>query len=188
MRKLTNLIATTILLTFFISCKKADDAVTPASGSIVGNWTFTALGIKTDLKSTEATLTEIKKLDPDSGDDLGKTSFELKADGTTISTSDSGTEKGKYKYDAATKTLTITSDVDKQSTSYEVVSLTNTDMVLGIFKSTKKDSMGDFIFNSEDEGALTFLFAAIVYAAKGIDGDAEVTKAKSFQLIFRFKK
>jgi hypothetical protein len=181
--------------TFILSCKKGDE-VNPTQGnpSIIGKWTFAAIGIKSDAKIIEATAAEIKKIDADEADKIDDTAIELKADGTVISTSDEGVEKGKYVYDNNKKTLTITSDTEKdaadkaQITIYDVLNITNNELLMGSIKSSKKDKDGEFIFANDEEGFLVYLSALAIFTIKGLDPDKEIKNYKSIQLTVKLKK
>ncbi len=196
MKKIKHILIAVILVTIIFSCNKSKEGDPAASSaSVVGKWTLDAIGIKTDTKTTEATAAEIKKKDPDgNNNDLVNQSFEFKADGTVISTGEDGPEKGKYVYDSSNKTIKITSDTEKDANGklevsvLDVLSLSTTDMLLGLTKSSKKDSDGEFVFADEAEEFIVFIFALIVYNTKNIDVDADLAKAKSIQLTFRLKK
>jgi hypothetical protein len=193
MTKSLNLILATLLFTLVLSCKKSDEAdPTPASASVIGKWNFASLGIKTDNKTIEATTAEIQKYDKDnqdlSLDDLLFT-YEFVDKTKVISKSGTETKNGTYIIDNAKKTITITDNVNKNEVEvYEIVSLTNNEIVLGQLKSEKKGSDGLFIFTNEIEDFAFYLIADLIYTIKGIDGEAEITKAKSVQLTLRLKK
>lgn len=196
MNKLKTLLTTTIVALLVFSCSKSkDDAVAPASASVVGKWTFGAIGIKTDTKTVEATIADLTKLDADAGASLGKSSYEFKTDGTVITIDDTETETGKYVLDAGNKNITITSDktIDPitgklEISKFEIVTLTKTNLVLGAPVLTKKDAEGYFVTGNDDEDFANYLFGAIVFAAKGLDADDEFIKAKSMQIIVNLKK
>lgn len=184
MKQFSKIIVTTLFIAFLASCSKDKDA-SPSSASVVGKWTFSAIGIKTDTKTTEATLAEIKKLDEDAGTTL-ESVIEFKADGTYLTTGEDS-ETGKYTVDSGNKNITTTSSV-AEVTTFEIVSLSNSEMVLGQFKSSKKDAAGDFEFEDDLAGLFVYIFADAIYTIRGIDGEADFEKAKSVQLILKFKK
>lgn len=195
MNKLSKIILATFFAITIFSCKKSDD-VTPASSSetIVGKWTFGAIGIKTDTKTIEATIADIKKLDEETSIGLGKSSYEFKANGTVISIDDAETETGKYIVDAGNKNLTITSDTKKDAngkpevSSLEIITLTKTNLIIGAPKITKKNTDGDFISGDDDQDIVNYFFSLLVFTAKGLDPDTELSKAKTMQIIINLKK
>jgi hypothetical protein len=189
MKQFSKIIITTLFIAFLASCSKDKDAA-PSSASVVGKWTLSSFSIKTDTKTVDATLVEIGKLDPDTATEL-ENSIEFKADGSATSTSGTEITKGTYVFDSGSKILTVTDKDAAGVTStfiYEVVSVSSSEMALGVAKSSKKGADGFFEFQNEDEELLADLFAFIVYTVKGLDADDEIEKAKSFQLLLKFKK
>ncbi len=196
MSKITNLLTTIVLALVIFSCSKSKDgSPAPASASVIGKWTFGALGIKTDVKTIEASIAEIRKLDPETGDGLGKSSYEFKADGKAITIDDGKTENGKYVIDASKKFITITSDTDidpntkkLEITKYEIITLTATNLVLGLTTVTQKNADGEFSSGNKEEDFINYFIGLIVFSAKGLDTDAEFEKAKTIQILIKLVK
>lgn len=185
MKQFTKIIVTTFFIAFLASCSKDKDA-SPSSASVVGKWTISAFGIRTDVKAAEATIAEIKKLDPDAASDV-EGSIEFKADGTYSADNGGTKETGKYVVDAGNKNITTTSAA-AEVYSYEILSLSNSAMELVQFKTSKKDADGDFEFPTFEETLVFYLFAEVVYGIRGLNGEDELEKAKSAQLTIKFVK
>ena len=186
MKNFKKIIILSFIVSFLVSCNKDKEAL-PSAFSIVGKWTFTAIGIKTDINTTEATVAEIKKLNNGSAVSIGESTLEFKADGTFVSTEEGVSETGKYVYDASKKSITVTNAQNEVETN-EVISLSNSEMLLSIAKSSKKNADGDFVFANEAEDFAAYFYALIIYSVKSLDVDAELGKTKTMQLTLKLKK
>lgn len=181
MKQFSKIIVTTFIIAFLASCSKDKDA-SPSSASVVGKWSFTSLGITTDIKTTEITTSEAAKIDDTVTEDLPAV-FDIKADGTYSN----GTETGIYTLDSGNKNIKLTPSSGDPYT-FEIVSSSSSELVLGLEKSTKKDADGYFVFVNEEYELITAYLAYIIFEAKKINGEEELEKAKSVQLILKFKK
>jgi hypothetical protein len=172
---------------------------TPAApATIVGVWKSTGLGAVTDTKTIDASLAEIKKSDEKAATAFAAISFEFKADGTSIipgsKSSGSATDLGKYTLSADKKVVTITSNATKDAKGnpdvqiYEIVTLTDTELKLGIAKLTAKDASGAFVVDFLSAGFIAYAFSAYVFAAKGLDVQKELAAAKTLQVTYNLAK
>ena len=194
MQKIT-LFFLAVMTAFTISsCKKTEEVAPP---TVVGIWKIGGLGVITDTKTVDATTDEIKKLDAKAGDNFAAQTYEFKADGTSNISNTSGTGKndvGKYVVSADGKSLTITSNTVKDSKgnpsvqTFEVLSLTNSEMKFGIGKLTKKGSDGEFVVDLLSIDFAVYIYGLYVFTAKGLDGSKEMKAAKTVSATFNLKK
>ena len=194
MKKITLLLVT--FLTFVISSCSKTEEVAPAT--VVGIWKVGGLGVITDTKTVDVTTAEIKKLDAKAGEGFEAISYEFKADGTSVSSKKSGTtivtDAGKYVISADKKMLNITSDKEKDSKgnasvqSFEIVSLTATELKFGLGKLTKKGTDGKFVVDLFSADFVTYLLSTYVFAAKGLDPEKESIAAKTLTSTYNLKK
>jgi hypothetical protein len=195
MKKITLLFLATILTFVISSCSKTEEVAPP---TVVGIWKVGGLGVITDTKTVDVTTAEIKKLDAKAGEGFEGISYEFKADGTSISSKKSGTsivsDAGKYVLSADKKLLTITSDKEKDSKgnavvqSFEIVSLTTSELKFGLGKLSKKGADGKFIIDLLSADFATYLLSVYVFAAKGLDPEKENTTAKTLTSTYNLKK
>jgi hypothetical protein len=194
MNRITSLFLTAIVTVLITSCSKTEEA-TPVT--VVGVWKTAGLGVVTDTKTVDVTLDEIKKVDDKASTALATQVFEFKADGTSIvpgSGSSTNTDAGKYVLSADKKTLTITSNTNKdakgnlQVQTFEIISLTSTDLKLGVSKLSNKNAAGEFVIDFLTTDLITYLYSAYVFAAKGLNPNTELKAAKTLQATYNLKK
>jgi hypothetical protein len=194
MQKIT-LFFLAVMTAFIVSCSKTEEA-TPIT--VVGKWKVGGLGVITDTKTVDATTDDIKKADAKAGESFEAISYEFKADGTSISSEKSGstviTDAGKYVLSADKKVLTITSDKEKDSKgnaavqTFDVVSLTASELKFGLGKLTKKGADGKFTVDLFSDDFLTYFIAIYTFTAKGLDYNKEEVAAKTWQATYNLKK
>ena len=195
MQKNTLLLLAVMAAFVISSCSKTEEA---APVTVVGIWKVGGLGVITDTKTVDVTTAEIKKIDAKAGEGFEAISYEFKADGTSVSSKRSGTttvtDAGKYVISADKKLLNITSDKEKDSKgnasvqTFEVLSLTNSEMKFGIGKLTKKGSDGDFVVDFFSIDFAVYFYGLYVFTAKGLDGEKEMKAAKTVSATFNLKK
>ena len=195
MKKFTLLFLATILTFVISSCSKTEE-VAPAT--VVGVWKVGGLGVITDTKTIDVTTAEIKKLDAKAGENFESVGYEFKADGTSIASKKDGTaivtDAGKYVISADKKTLTITSNKEKDSKgnasvqTFEVISLTASELKFGLGKLTKKGTDGKFVIDLFSADFLTYILSAYVFSAKGLDFEKESIAAKTMNATYNLKK
>ena len=194
MKKFTLLFLATILTFVVSSCKKTEEVAPP---TVVGLWKVGGLGVITDTKTVDATTDDIKKADAKAGENFAAQTYEFKADGTSIIANTSGTGKndvGKYVVSTDGKLLTITSNTNKDSKgnpsvqTFDVLSLTNSEMKFGVGKLTKKGTDGQFVIDLFSIDFAVYIYGAYVFAAKGLDADKELKAAKTITATFNLKK
>jgi hypothetical protein len=194
MKKFTLLFLATILTFVISSCSKTEE-VAPAT--VVGAWKVGGLGVITDTKTVDVTTDDIKKLDAKAGDAFAAQTFEFKADGTAITPTSSGsakTDAGKYVVSADGKTITITSTTTKDSKgnpsaqTFDIISLTNSELKLGVGKLTKKGTDGQFVIDFLSIDFVVYIYGAYVFTANGLDADKELKAAKTISATYNLKK
>lgn len=194
MKKITLLFLATTLTFVISSCSKTAEVAPP---TVVGIWKVGGLGVITDTKTVDASTDDIKKLDVKTGEAFAAQTFEFKADGTAVIPSNSGsatTDAGKYVVAADGKMITITSNTAKDSKgnpsiqTFEIVSLTNSELKFGIGKLSKKGTDGQFVIDLLSIDFAVYLYGAYVFAAKGLDPDLELKTAKTISATYNLKK
>jgi hypothetical protein len=194
MKKITLLFLATILTFVISSCSKTEEVAPP---TVVGVWKVGGLGVITDTKTVDVTTDEIKKLDAKAGDGFAAQTFEFKADGTAITPSNSSsakTDAGKYVVSADNKLITITSNTTKDSKgnpsvqSFEISSLTNSELKLGVGKLTKKGTDGKFVIDLFSIDFAVYIYGAYVFAAKGLEPEKEFMNAKTVTTTYNLKR
>jgi hypothetical protein len=176
MKKITLLFLATILTFVISSCSKTEEVVPAAS--IVGKWNAFEIGGISNTKTYNiAPGTAVKS--GSSTITITPFSYEFKEDGTAIF----GKSTGTYKLSADKKKVVLTSkDGDF---SYEITSLTSTELKLSGVNLTKK--AGANFDLTTNEGIASYLYAA--YALVGGGGvEADITSATSLQGTIYFKK
>ncbi|MDZ7900140.1 MAG: hypothetical protein U5N85_19225 [Arcicella sp.] len=193
MKKITLLFLATFLTFIISSCSKTEETATPVT--VVGKWTLGGLGVITDKKTVDVTTAELSKIDPKIGEGFATYTFELKADGTSNTPdSDGKLDAGKYTVSADNKLLTITSNFKKDSKGVlmvqkiDIVTLSASEMKLGIAKLSNKGTDGDFIVDFFSNDFLAYVFASYVFAAKGLNAETEVNAAKTLQTTYNLKR
>jgi hypothetical protein len=191
MQKIT-LFFLVVMTTFIVSCSKTEDT---APITVVGKWTLDGLGVITDKKTVDVTNAELSKIDPKIGAGFATYTFEFKADGTSNTPDNEGKlDAGKYTISADNKILTITSNTQKDSKGVfivqkiDIVSLSASEMKLGIAKLSSKDADGDFIVDFFSNDFIAYLFSSYIFAAKGLNAETELNAAKTLQTTYNLKK
>jgi PBP1b-binding outer membrane lipoprotein LpoB len=187
MKKITLLFLATILTFVISSCSKTEEV---APITIVGKWTASGIGAITDTKIYDATVEDIRKLDPKTADSLAIIKVEYKADGTYLFNKD----KGTYKVSADSKTLTLTSTINKDSKGVfnvqiiDIPLLSATEFKMGLKKLTKKTTDKEYTV-AFDESFLSYLYAIIAINVKDqVNADAIEAKSISLQGTLNFKR
>ncbi len=193
MKKLTLILFSILSFFYLTSCEEGfSPNVTPAPTevSIIGQWKFNSLGAVTNVKSYEATLDEIKKF---SGNNTATTdsiaslyAYEFKSDSTYIA----GDDRGKWSMSSDKKSVTLTStqnvgfDGKYQVITYQIASLTSTDLKLA-YKKLVADANGEI----ETDGFTDFLYLVVGYYVIQIKGNAvEANQATSLQTTISLKR
>jgi hypothetical protein len=194
MKKFTLLFLATILTFVISSCSKTEEVAPP---TVVGVWKVGGLGVITDTKTVDATTDDIKKLDAKAGDAFATQIFEFKADGTATTPTNSGSAKndaGKYVVSADGKLITITSTTAKDSKgnpsvqTFDIISLTNSELKFGVGKLTKKGTDGQFVIDLLSIDFAVYVYGLYVFTAKGLDADKELKAAKTITATYNLKK
>jgi hypothetical protein len=193
MKNLTLILLVLISIFSFTACKEdLNPNVTPVvtDVSIVGQWKFSSLGAITNIKTYEATLDEIKKF---SGNNTAATdsiasmyAYEFKSDSTYIA----GEDRGKWRMSSDKKSVILTStqsvgfDGKYQVITYQIASLSNTDLKLA-YKKLVADANGEI----ETDGFTDFIYLVVGYYVIQIKGNAvEANAATSLQTTISLKR